>query len=140
MSNHLRKSLLLYPAGVIMLLAALYLFLQRSPRSSPSPQLPTPDPRLANLGVAPDWTTLARYNGVLTRVEFENALQDVYLLGDNLHFDVAEQGVTVASSLSAPAPPVTFAGQGPRNPPPRYWRPAAEIPAGPPGQPLSGKF
>ena len=138
MSTHLRKSLLLYPAGVILIMGVLYLFLQRAPRPSPSPRLPVPDPRLANLGVAPDWTTLSRYNDVLTRAEFVNALQDVYLLGDNLHFDITEKGVTVTSTLSPPGPPVSFAGQGTRNPPPRYWRPASEIPAGPSGKPLSG--
>ncbi len=138
MSNQLRKSLLLYPAGVILILAVLYLFLQRAPRPAPSPPLPTPDPRLANLGVAPDWTTLARYNDVLTRAEFLNTLQDVYLLGENLHFDVTEKGVTVTSTLSTSGPPVSFARQGTRRPPPRYWRPASEIPVGPPGQPLSG--
>lgn len=138
MSSRLRKASPLYLIGVVLLIGILYALLTRTPQLDPAPELPAPDPRLASLGVPPDWTQLSKYDGVLTRVEFETALQDIYLLGENLYFDIGEEGVRVASELSPPGPSIAFAVGETRKPPPRYWRSTTEIPSGPATQPLDG--
>jgi len=138
MSSRLRKASPLYLIGVILLIGILYPLLTRLPRIDSTPELPAPDPRLANLGTPPEWTELSKYDGVLTRAEFETALTDIYLLGENLHFEIGENAVMVASELSAPGPAIAFALGETRQAPPRYWRPATEIPSEPTGRPLDG--
>ncbi len=86
MSNRLRKPAPIYLIGVILVMGIIYTLLTRTPRTGPAPELPAPDPRLASLGAPPDWTLLSKYDGVLSRVEFERALENIYLLGENLHF------------------------------------------------------
>ncbi len=138
MSNRLRKASPFYLIGAILLMGILYTLLTRPPQLDPAPELPAPDPRLASLGAPPDWAQLSRYNGVLSRAEFETALQDIYLLGENLHFDIGEGGVRVTSELSPPGPSIAFATGGTRKAPPRYWRPATEMLSGAATQPLDG--
>ena len=134
----LRKTSILCSLGAALIIGCVYLWLQQFPRLSEHSLVPDPDPRLADLGKAPDWSALKRYDGVLSRDEFDTALQDIYLLGPNRHFDITNEGVRVASTISQHVPRVAFAQGESRTSPPRYWRPASELPLAPEGRPLDG--
>lgn len=136
MSKPLRKSSPFYLIGALLLLGLIYSLLTRPPQNDPAPELPPPDPRLASLGQPPDWTTLSRYDGVLTRREFETILHEIYLLGENIHFTLTDEEIQVSSQLAPPGATIAFATRARARKPPRYWRPARELPPAPPGQPL----
>ena len=138
MSKPLRKSSPFYLIGAILLLGLIYSLLTRVPKDGTVSVLPPADPRLASLGEVPDWSALSRYDGVLTRQEFESILHEIYLLGENVHFAINDEGVQVSSELSPPGPTIAFAQKGGARVPPRYWRPAAELPPAPPSRPLDG--
>ncbi len=138
MPSSLRKPSILCSLGAALVIGCIYLWLQRSSGPADHPSVPDPDPRLADLGKAPDWSALKQYDGVLSKDEFESALKDIYLLGPNRHFNINEEGVKVASTISQSVPRVDFAQGKNRSPPPRYWRPASELPPAPEGQPLNG--
>ena len=138
MSKPLRKSSPFYLVGAIFLLGLIYSLLTRPPKNETAWPLPAADPRLASLGKAPDWDALSRYNGVVTRAEFESVLQEIYLLGENIHFTLTDKGVQISSELSPPGPTISFARKAEVRKPPRYWRPAAELPPASPDQPLDG--
>ena len=138
MPSCLRKPSILCSLGAVLIIGSIYLWLQISQGPEIHSTIPDPDPRLANLGTTPEWNTLTQYNGVLSLDEFETALHDIYLLGPNLHFDINSEGVKVTSTISQDIPRVAFA-QGPaRSQPPRYWRPACELPPAPEDRPLDG--
>lgn len=137
MSNRLRKSSPLYLIGAILLLGLIYSLLTRSPKVN-RPAVPPPSPALAHLGEFPNWPDLAKYDGVLTRAEFEAALQDVYILGSKWPCTISDQSVTVHSKLQPEGQVIKFATDDSRQNPPRYWRPVSELPAAPSDKPLQG--
>ncbi|NIP92016.1 MAG: hypothetical protein GWO24_00455, partial [Akkermansiaceae bacterium] len=102
------------------------------------PAGPLPHPLLADLGQAPRWADLQKYDGVLTRAQFEKALREVYVLNDNWHCTVTDEAVTIESALQPGGQVVRFAREAGARHPPRYWRPAGQLPPAPAGQPLHG--
>jgi len=124
---------LLIALGLVLLAVVAVVLLRVRPWE------PGPTPHLADLATAPDWTELERYHGVLSRAEFETALSDFYTLDRSWkdYFLVDDRSVVVLSQTGNPTP-IAFAGPGPGSPPPRPWRPAAELPPAPPGKPLDG--
>lgn len=138
MPRCLQKTSILCSLGAALIIGCICLWLQRSPNPSERSLVPDPDPRLADLGEAPDWSALKLYDGVLSRNEFDTALRDIYLLGPNRHFDITDEGVRVASTISSHVPRVSFAQGKNRSRPPRYWRPASQLPPASKGRPLDG--
>ena len=138
MPRRLQKTSILCSLGAALIIGSICLWFQRSANPSEGTLVPDPDPRLADLGEAPDWSVLKLYDGVLSRNEFDTALQDIYLLGPNRHFDITDEGVKVASTISAHVPRVSFAQGKSRRRPPRFWRPVSQLPPASEGRPLDG--
>ena len=93
--------------------------------------------KLSPLGTAPDWSKLAQWDKVLTRAEFEAALNDVYLDGGLLPnmWTIDDEGVSInTGQLERPFVRVLFR---PRNDAPipanTTWRSAKDLP------PLAGR-
>lgn len=123
-------------AAVALLALGVAALLVFRPRPEPPPD---PNHHLADLGEEPDWSALDRYHGVLTRAEFEKALRDVYLLkGVSPHCRITDEAVTIEARALPAGQQVRFAAAGEQRGPPRYWRPASELPPAPGGQPLAG--
>jgi N-acetylmuramoyl-L-alanine amidase len=97
---------------------------------------------LADLGEAPDWSELEAYAGLLTREEFEAGLGTVYTINEawRPYIEFHSNGARIRTSFRDPHQSIVLplATSPARTNPPRYWRPAADLPAAPPDKPLAG--
>ncbi|MEY5016105.1 MAG: hypothetical protein RIS92_2463 [Verrucomicrobiota bacterium] len=95
----------------------------------------------------PDWSSLSRYNGRLTRKEFEERLRTLFLAdSESLRlFEVSDKSVRVPTGdPDAPFAEVDF--RGPHEPTPEEpgtagfpaWKPIASLPPSPVDRPLEG--
>lgn len=139
MPNPTRKISPLLVAGAILALGIGVgtLLIPRSGPDQPDPG-PLPDPRLASLGEKPEWAILQKYDGVLTRAQFEKALREVYALKDHWHCTLTDEAVTIHSEFQPAGQIIKFATPDAPKPPPRYWRAASQLKAAPVGNPLAG--
>jgi N-acetylmuramoyl-L-alanine amidase len=123
-------------AAIALLTLGLFALLRF--RSDPAPE-PDSDDHLADLGADPDWSKLARYDGVLTRAEFETALREVYLFGGApSHCTITDESVSIEARGLPGGQVVRFAGAESQVAPPRFWRPADQLPPAPADLPLRG--
>lgn len=98
--------------------------------------------KLSPLAAKPDWNQLEALNGVLTREEFEQAMQEIYADGSKFPVPWHVEGNALLVESSPGLPPVRIAfreGQQTARQLPRYWRAPTELPLLKPGDPvLSG--
>jgi hypothetical protein len=98
--------------------------------------------RLSALAPRPDWSQLEAYQETITRDEFEKLLNEVYAPnGASKGFiEIQPDAAEIKTTLTPPAAwrlrfaPDTASAKAP----PRFWRPAASLPAPPADQPLAG--
>ncbi len=133
MASGPRKISPLLAAAALLALGLGVLFVLRGDKRGPEP-----NPLLSDLGEKPDWPQLSRYDGVLTRARFEKALREVYTLEGDWPCTIDDQKVVIDSALQPEGQVIRFARPGSEQSPPRYWRPAGDLPPAAPGQPLSG--
>ena len=100
---------------------------------------PPDRPPLADLGRIPDWSRLQTYDGVLSRAQFERELTEVFTIGDTWrdYLTISDSSVMIAVRNDEPIS-IAFAAEEPGKSPPRYWRPAEELPVVPSDKPLTG--
>lgn len=129
MAANLRKLAPLTVVVVLLVAAGWYLL---------RPGGPAPDPKYADLGSPPDWTRLDAYGGTISRSEFEDLLSGPFTLGDSWRRFVStgEEGARLATADGWRDLP--FAAPGAAKAPPRYWRPARDMPPAPADRPLDG--
>ncbi len=139
-----RRSLPLW----LSLLLALCVFLiwqfrpAREPATSPSPPATARETGpLSDLGSPPDWSSLNRFQSTVTRAEFLRQMDEVFTTSPAWRewFHVDEKEVRIRTSPEPQADfRLRFAPDGLEQTPPRFWRPAAELPPAPPDRPLEG--
>lgn len=108
--------------------------------ASSAPQQPPPAAfRLSDLTPAPDWTTLAVYQGTITRAEFERLLTGVFTAGEAWRdwIEIGHRSATIETSPGTRFV-LRFAGEDENPSSPRFWRPASAMDLPPPGKPLAG--
>jgi hypothetical protein len=98
--------------------------------------------RLSALAERPDWSQLEAFQETITRDEFEKLLAQVYAPNAAAKgiIDIEPDAAVIKTSLT---PPVTWRlrfapDTASAKAPPRFWRPAASLPAAAPDQPLAG--
>ena len=133
-SNFRRRSTL--SAIAILVLVALSWWIFR-----PAPQLiPAPSAH-ATQAAAPDWPSLNTYQETITRADFERLLTTVFTAGNGwqttIEFDDHEARIQTGDA-TAPVFRLRFASPEKIATAPHRWRSAADLPAAPPDQPLSG--
>jgi N-acetylmuramoyl-L-alanine amidase len=98
-----------------------------------------PAQKLTPLAPKPDWSSLDKFQGTITKEEFTRLLTQVYAPRGAWegHFDLAADHVTVATSPGRPPFRLNFAPDTSSvKPIPRYWRTKRQIKQR--GRPLSG--
>jgi len=98
--------------------------------------------RLSALAEPPDWSQLEAFQETITRDEFEKLLNQVYAPNGAAKgvIDVEPDAAVIKIALTPPATwRLRFAKDAASaKAPPRFWRPAASLPAPSPDQPLAG--
>ncbi|MBP7948051.1 MAG: N-acetylmuramoyl-L-alanine amidase [Verrucomicrobiales bacterium] len=113
------------------------------PPAAAAPTTETPRPNLTPLGNPPDWGKLQPLQGTVSREEFERQLTTVYALPGAWQSTLSLNSDAVSirretASAKAETYLLRFAAAAPARPP-RYWRPAAELPPlRDPARPLEG--
>lgn len=110
------------------------------------PQLPprveqVPSGALSDLGAPPDWSELDRFQGVIRRADFLHLMNEVFAVSPAWRdwFELGDREVGVRTGPGdAPVYRLSFADQGERVAPPRYWRSRAELPSATASRPLEG--
>jgi hypothetical protein len=108
---------------------------QLAPPAAPVPLKPKRSP----LADAPPWSTLEAFNGVMTREEFERAMQEVYTDGSNfpVPWRIEANALIVETTPGSPPVNILFRETNkPAVPAKRYWRTPAELSALKPGEPV----
>lgn len=133
------------PLWITLLLALSAIFWwMRRPVEPPAGPVSTPAPpaeTLSDLGVAPDWSHLNRFQSTITRAAFLRQVDEVFTTSPAWRdwFQVGEEEVRIRSSSDPQADfRLRFAPEGLESRPPRYWRQAAELPPAPAARPLHG--
>jgi N-acetylmuramoyl-L-alanine amidase len=137
MNSNFRRRIL--SAVAILVLAALgwWIF-----RPVPAPPAAKPAPAAHDtLAAAPDWPSLNTYQETITRADFERLLTTVFTAGNGwqttIEFDDHEARIQTGDT-TAPVFHLRFAPPEKISVAPHSWRSAADLPAAPPDQPLSG--
>lgn len=106
--------------------------------STPSPSVP----HLTPLAPVPNWEVLKKYQGLITRAQFEEALKNVYqqLNAKEFPWKLEDQTLILQTSpgqapLELPFRSEKFSNSQPQSSL-RYWRTAKELPALKEGEPL----
>lgn len=102
----------------------------------PPPTAPVPPPQpavpiLSPLAERPDWSSLVRWAGTLTREEFEKAVAAVYSDGSPLPLPWRIEGDALLVQTTPGQPPVSVPFRSADATPPRpvrYWRTPRELP------------
>lgn len=97
--------------------------------------------RLGPLAPVPDWSALERFQGTITRAEFERLLERVYGPGGaaRAFILVGEEGAVVRGEDGRGRLTLRFARSAETAAPvSRYWRAASELGPAPDGKPLDG--
>lgn len=106
---------------------------------------PTPPPGreagLSDLGAPPDWSSLERFEGTITRAEFIRSMDEVFTVSPGWR-DWFEPGASELVVRTGPGDAsafrLRFADEGSGAVPPRFWRALDELGPAPPGRPLEG--
>jgi N-acetylmuramoyl-L-alanine amidase len=96
-------------------------------------------PKRSPLAEAPPWNSLEAMSGVISREEFDRAMQEVYTDGSNFPVPWRIEGNALIVETSPGSPPVNIVfreSKKPALPAKRYWRTPAELPALKPGEPV----
>jgi hypothetical protein len=132
------------PLWIALLLAvaasALWLFRPPAPAPVPGPP-PAPRPALSDLGSVPDWSLLNRFQSTITRADFLREMDEVFTVSAAWRdwFEVGTDEVRIRTSAAeGDFFRLRFAPEGLAEPPPRFWRPLAELPSAPADRPLEG--
>jgi N-acetylmuramoyl-L-alanine amidase len=125
-----------------ILLVVLCVALYKRESTTPSTPVETrPSTTLSILAAPPDWAALEIFQETLTRSEFERLLTTVFTTGDAwrkvIEMDEMEARIQKGSSPDGEFFHLHFATSGTAARPPRYWRPASELPPTDPSKPLS---
>lgn len=139
MSSKFRRSLVLFAVALLVLAALSWCIF----RPVPAPPAPKPEPTaLFTLTASADWPSLANYQETITREDFERLLTTVFTAGNawqtTIEIEDREARIQTDDTETAPLFHLRFAPPGKAAPAPRSWHSAAELPAAPPDQPLSG--
>jgi hypothetical protein len=98
--------------------------------------------RLSALAARPDWSQLEAFQETITRDEFQKLLNQVYAPNGAAKgmIDVEADAAVIKTTLTPPSNwRLRFAPDAAsEKAPPRFWRPAASLPAPSPDQPLAG--
>lgn len=128
--------------ALLLAVAASALWLSRPPAPGPLAGPPhPPPPALSDLGSVPDWSLLNRFQSTITRADFLREMDDVFTVSAAWRdwFEVGTEEVRIRTSAEeGDFFRLRFAPKGLAHPPPRFWRPLAELPPAPTGRPLEG--
>jgi len=114
-----------------------HLSMPQAPLSMPQAPLFMPQARLSALATEPDWTSLEKYQGKMSRQEFTNLLDTVYAPGGAWKptIEIDPDGAHILTS-GTNRWLLHFAGEDATViHAPTYWRPLAELPKLPPAAP-----
>lgn len=137
------KFSLLILATALLAIAAIIGFSSRRPAPAAVAPPANSSPSMSALAPPPDWQMLDASQETITRTEFENLLTTVFTTGDAwrnwIHLDDTEARIVTGDSPPRDEFHLRFAPPGiAESPPPRHWRPAAELPPTLASQPLAG--
>jgi N-acetylmuramoyl-L-alanine amidase len=127
--------------ALLLALAAVALWWRRpEPPQAVAPPAPSPA-GLSDLGSPPDWSSLERFQGAVTRADFIRRMDEVFTVSPAWRdwFQVGEREVAIRTGPEPePGFRLRFAEEGDRTTPPRFWRTLGELPPAPRERPLDG--
>lgn len=129
------------PLWIVLFVAlAAALWWWKRPADLPPPAPPaTPPPALSDLAIAPDWSTLNRYQSTISRKEFLRQMDEVFTVSPAWRdwIEVGDEDARIRTN-DGEFLRLRFAPEGLESAPPRYWRATTELPPAPPERPLEG--
>lgn len=114
---------------------------EETPRPAPAPEeSSTPSaPALSALAPEPDWQDINGFQSSISRGDFLRLMDGTFTVSPEWRnwFEVGEKEVGILASPGEKLR-LRFAPEGLEASPPRFWRPASELPPAPPDRPLEG--